>query len=119
MMGGTLSITNEYNTIGSKSIQSTKSIDMNYIINDDEIGKTGVISFNTYALNSFNAALLFREDSSSGLAVRQAYVDVPGNENVTVTFTIPKISSSTYSIFVRIINESKDVFADNFILKLM
>ena len=122
-MGGGLSVTDEYKTIGHKSIKSTRessnaSIDMNYIILLEDVGKTGVVSFDTYSETNFNTSLLFRKGDGLGSAVVKSSLGVPAGETTHVTFTIPEIQSDTYSVFVRLLNAKDNVYADNFVLKL-
>lgn len=124
VMGGTFSISDEYKTIGHKSLKSTRgdgkaSIDLNYIVTDAQIGKTGTVSFDAYSASSRSEAdLIFRDGSSSGAASIKSSVVVPSDESTHVIFTIPEIQSTTYSVVVRLLNNSGDIFADNFVLKL-
>ena len=123
-MGGTFSISDEYKTIGHKSLKSTRStssasIDMIYIVGNSQSGKTGTVSCDAYPVSvSSNAYLLFREGSSSGSAIAKSTIGVPADVTTHVTFTIPEIQSTTYSIIVRLLNNSGDIFADNFVLEL-
>lgn len=124
-MGGKLSVTDEYNTIGHKSLKSTTtgsatSIDMIHVVNEEQIGHTGVVSFDTYSISNFNVHLMFRIGSSSGSASIKTTIGVPADENTHVTLTIPEILSDTYSIFVRLLSNSNndDLFVDNFVLNL-
>lgn len=122
-MGGILSVTEEYNTIGNKSLKSTTdngsvtSIDVIYIINEEQIGHTGTVSLDVYSTSNFMAYLIFRNNSSSGQASIKSNIWVPANESTHITLTIPEILSNTYSVFVRLHNNNKDdIFMDNCIL---
>ena len=123
-MGGRLSVTDEYNTIGNKSLKSTTagsttSIDMIHVVNEEQIGHTGVVSFDTYSISNFNVHLMSRIGSSSGSASVKTAIAVPADKNTHVTLTIPEILSDTYSIFVRLqSNSNNDLFVDNFVLNL-
>lgn len=122
-MGGSLSVTDEYKTIGHKSIKSTMrggtaSLDMVYVVSSDQIGKPGMASLDVYSESSFTTYLCFREGGSSGSAVIKSAIGVPGDENTHIIFTVPEVLSTTYSIFVRLLSRNDNVFADNFVLKL-
>ena len=123
-MGGRLSVTTEYNTIGYKSLKSTTdgsttSIDMIHVVTEEQIGHTGLVSFDAYSISNFNVYLMFRIGSSSGSPSIKTSVVVPADKNTHVTLTIPEILSDTYSIFVRLqSNSNNDLFVDNFVLNL-
>lgn len=123
-MGGRLSVTDEYNTIGHKSLKSTTvgsttSIDMIHVVTEEQIGHTGVVSFDAYSISNFNAYLCWRSGSDSGSASIKATILVPADENTHVTITIPEIPDNTYSVFVRLHNNNNDdLFVDNFVLNL-
>ena len=123
-MGGRLSITNEYNTIGYKSLKSTTdgsttSIDMIHVVTEEQIGHTGLVSFDAYSISNFNVDLCWRSGSSSGSASVKTTIGVPADENTHVVITIPEIPDNTYSVFVRLQNNNKDdLFVDNFVLNL-
>lgn len=123
-MGGRLSITDEYSTIGCKSLKSTTtgsttSIDMIHIVTEEQIGRSGLISLDAYSISDFKVYLIFREDSSSGPSSIKLTVDVPANESTHVTLTIPEILSDVYSVILRVQNNNKDdIFMDNCVLNL-
>lgn len=124
-MGGRLSVTDEYNTIGHKSLKSTTtgsttSIDMVYVVNEEQIGCMGTISFDAYSISRFDVFLIFRSGSSSGSPSVKSSLSVPANEDTHVTLTIPEILSDTYSIFVRLQSNTNndDLFTDNFVLNV-
>ena len=88
-MGGRLSVTNEYNTIGYKSLKSTTdgsttSIDMIHVVTEEQIGHTGLVSFDAYSISNFNVYLIFRIGSSSGSPSIKTTIGVPADENTQV-----------------------------------
>ena len=112
-MGGVLSVSTEYHTIGETSIKSgvgsngTCSLDSVYLITSQDIGKEYTVSFDAYCTNVCTVSLFYRVTSGSGSATLINTLSMPENISNHIVLTLNRISEGIYSIFFRVINTQK------------
>lgn len=126
-MGGVLSVSDEYyNSICSKSIKVTpnaldkSTIDINYLISSEDIGKSASISCDVLVDKSTTIFLMSRAESASGSASRITTLSVPANESTHISLELNEILTGTYSIFMRIsVDDGGTGYATNFKLNIL
>lgn len=126
-MGGVLSVSDEYySNICSKSIKVTpnsfnkSTIDVNYLISSEDIGKSASISFDMFADKSTTIYLMSRTESASGSATIITSVGAPANESTHISLDLNEILANTYSIFIRIsVEDGGTAYTNNFKLNIL
>ena len=115
-MGGILSVSTEYHTIGETSIKSevgsngTCSLDSVYLIASQDIGKEYTVSFDAYCTNDCTVILFYRVTNASGSATIIDTVSMAGNISNHMILTSNKIPEGIYSITFRVTSNQKNPF---------
>lgn len=124
-MGGILSVSNEYSTLGKTSIKSTPdnqnkcSLDFKHVITNTDIGKQAIFDFDTYSSKNTVASLYYRLNSNAGSGVILNTINVPGNITTHVHFELDEIVENTYSVCFRVSSSQvQPVYVDNIRLNI-
>ena len=106
-------MSDEYSTIGNKSLKITPNsnnnctVDVTYIINEIDINKSAVFSADVYVPNEEGICRLFiRPNSSSGTAKQMSSIVIPENQSTRIIMEYNNISETDYSIFIRLGNNT-------------
>lgn len=113
-MGGILSVSTDYHTIGKTSIKAeegpngTCSMDSVYIISSEDIGKEYTVSFDGYCTNACTVILYYRITNADGSATITNTLTMPANISNHMVLTLNEIPSGTYSIAFRVNSNQKN-----------
>lgn len=119
-MGGTLSVSTEYSTIGETSIKSTASsgtasVDVNYIITNGEMGKHATFIFDAYSPDNTNVFLCYRDQEKDAYISTSAVLPKETSTRMTLSITIP---NDAYSVFIRLSNNISILYITNATLNI-
>ena len=119
-MGGTLSVSTEYSTIGETSIKSTASsgtasVDVNYIITNGEMGKHATFIFDTYSPDNTNVFLCYRDQEKNAYMSTSAILPKETSTRMTLSITIP---NDAHSVFIRLSNNISTLYITNATLNI-
>ena len=119
-MGGTLSVSDEFSTNGTKSIKSSPdynnkcTADCVYIISNNDIGKEITMEFDTYSTSACTIIMYYRANNASGPATITSTITSPANIINHITVTLNEIVSNTYSVVFRVTsNTQQPLYIDN------
>ena len=113
-MGGVLSVSTEYHTIGKTSIKSevgpngTCSVDSVYLISAQDIGKEYTVSFDAYCTNVCTVILYYRVTNAGGSATITNTLSMPENISNHMVLTLNEIPEGVYSIAFRVTSNQKN-----------
>lgn len=115
-MGGTFSVSDEFSTVGSKSLKVVKSVDVVYPISNSEIGRTFTISGDLNPKTTFNCYMSYRDNSSSAHIL--STLILPANQVLSTSLSI-LVPDDAMTIFLRFEKNSGNIiFIDNLQLKI-
>lgn len=119
-MGGILSVSNEYSTIGTTSIKASPddsnrcSVDTVHVISASDIGKKIIFYFDLYSSDITTLTVYYRLNSSTGQGVLLSTISAPGNIVNHMILTLDDIVENTYSVSFRVTsNNQQPVYVDN------
>lgn len=124
-MGGRITVSEEYFTIGKTSIKSSPdytnkcSVDTVYVTTSEDIGKKIIFKFDTYSSDNINITLYYRLNSRTGPGVISSTISAPGNMTNNMILTLNNIVENTYSVSFRVTsNTQQPVYVDNVIVNI-
>ena len=119
-MGGILSVSNEYPTIGTTSIKASPdnnnkcSVDTVHVISASDIGKKIIFYFDLYSTNTIILSVYYRLTSNTGQGVVTSTISAPGNMVNHMILTLDEILENTYSVSFRASsNKQQPIYIDN------
>lgn len=119
-MGGKLSVSTEYHTLGKTSIKSTKttteaSVDMQYSISSNEWGKTVTFIFDAYSPDNTNIFLCYRDVNSAAHIDKSLILPLESSTHITLSTIVPDESTA---VFLRLSNSISSVYITNITLNI-
>lgn len=119
-MGGQLSVSTEYSTIGGTSIKSTKtssraSLDVNYFIPNEKLGKKITFIFDAYSPDNTYVYLFCRDVNSIANMITSIELPKKTNTQIILSTTIP---DDSVSVFIRLSNSFSSVYITNITINI-
>ena len=115
-MGGILSVSNEFSTIGTTSIKASPddnnkcSVDTVHVISASDIGKKIIFYFDLYSSGIITLTVYYRLNSSTGQGVVLSTISAPGNIVNHMILTLDEIIENTYSVAFRASSNNQQPF---------
>lgn len=118
-MGGSLSVSREYSTIGETSIKSTKtneaSVDVIYSVSNNELNKQVTFVFDAYSPDNTNIFLSYRDINSTAHIITSTILPKEMSTKITLSAIIPPDADT---VFIRVSNSVSLIYVTNVVINI-